>query len=91
MRSKCDANVSADTTSSFSHIINGPILRKMKVSWTYFTWGPNSLDTGGILEDDWHMARVDKLTALQPIMYPQFQCAPSTPISHLETWISRMY
>ena len=73
-----------ETASSVSLpvLFNFALLRRMKVSWTYFTWGPNSQDTGGILEDDWHMARVDKLTALQPIMYPQFQCAPPSPNPH---------
>lgn len=38
------------------------------ISWTYWSWNPNSGDTGGILTDDWngvHQNKVDQLTPLQ--------------------------
>ena len=31
----------------------------------YWAWNPNSGDTGGILQDDWHSVRSDKLQLLQ--------------------------
>jgi len=38
------------------------------ISWTYWSWNPNSGDTGGILADDWrtvNTAKVDPLKAVQ--------------------------
>ena len=38
------------------------------ISWTYWSWNPNSGDTGGILADDWRTpiaAKVDPLKAVQ--------------------------
>ena len=37
-------------------------------SWTWWSWNPNSGDTGGILQDDWlnvQQAKLDKLTPIQ--------------------------
>jgi endoglucanase len=37
-------------------------------SWTYWSWNPNSGDTGGMLKDDWnsvHYAKVDMLIPVQ--------------------------
>lgn len=39
-------------------------------SWTYWSWNPNSGDTGGILKDDWNTVHQNKVTLLQPIEYP---------------------
>jgi len=36
------------------------------MSWAYFGWGPNSGDTGGILQDDWISVWQDKLDAIEP-------------------------
>jgi hypothetical protein len=41
---------------------------KQGISWTYWSWNPNSGDTGGILESDWrtvNTAKVDPLKAAQ--------------------------
>ena len=38
------------------------------ISWTWWSWNPNSGDTGGILADDWITVNQAKLDALQPIM-----------------------
>lgn len=46
--------------------------RANHVAWTYWDWGPNSADTGGILEDDWTTVRRDKMRALSAIMHPSF-------------------
>jgi chitinase len=40
------------------------------ISWTYWSWNPNSGDTGGILADDWTTVNTAKLTYLQPIEEP---------------------
>ncbi|NKE45875.1 cellulase family glycosylhydrolase [Roseomonas frigidaquae] len=38
------------------------------VSYAWWSWNPNSGDTGGILADDWHSVNFDKIAALQPIL-----------------------
>jgi Ca2+-binding RTX toxin-like protein len=37
------------------------------VSWTYWSWNPNSGDTGGILKDDWRTVDQAKMAYLRPI------------------------
>ncbi|WP_421994546.1 Calx-beta domain-containing protein [Reyranella sp.] len=39
------------------------------VSWTYWSWNPNSGDTGGILGDDWRSVNQNKLAYLTPIEF----------------------
>ncbi|MCK0206706.1 cellulase family glycosylhydrolase [Starkeya koreensis] len=39
------------------------------ISWTYWSWNPNSTDTGGILADDWRTVYTDKLAYLEPIQF----------------------
>ncbi|MFG1477938.1 Calx-beta domain-containing protein [Xanthobacter sp. V4C-4] len=39
------------------------------ISWTYWSWNPNSGDTGGILGDDWRTVHSDKLAYLEPIQF----------------------
>ncbi|GLK84191.1 Calx-beta domain-containing protein [Ancylobacter defluvii] len=39
------------------------------MSWTYWSWNPNSTDTGGILKDDWRTVHTDKLAYLEPIQF----------------------
>ncbi|OYZ80740.1 MAG: hypothetical protein B7Y12_07775 [Rhizobiales bacterium 24-66-13] len=39
------------------------------VSWTYWSWNPNSGDTGGILKDDWRSVNTNKLSYLEGIEY----------------------
>jgi len=38
-------------------------------SWTYWSWNPNSGDTGGILADDWRTVRQDKLDLIKPMQF----------------------
>lgn len=38
-------------------------------SWTYWSWNPNSGDTGGILADDWKTVNQAKLDLIQPIQF----------------------
>ena len=40
------------------------------VSWTYWSWNPNSGDTGGILADDWATPIEEKLSGLRPVQFP---------------------
>lgn len=39
------------------------------MSWTYWSWNPNSGDTGGILQDDWTTVWQNKVNVLQPIEF----------------------
>jgi len=39
------------------------------ISWTYWSWNPNSGDTGGILTDDWNSVHQNKVTTLQPVQF----------------------
>jgi len=38
-------------------------------SWAYWSWNPNSGDTGGILENDWRTIDAEKVEAIDPILY----------------------
>jgi aryl-phospho-beta-D-glucosidase BglC (GH1 family) len=39
------------------------------LSWAYWSWNPDSGDTGGILQNDWSTVNQAKLTAIAPAMY----------------------
>jgi len=39
------------------------------ISWTYWSWNPNSSDTGGILADDWNTPNQNKVSKLTPIEF----------------------
>jgi len=45
------------------------------MSWTYWSWNPNSSDTGGILADDWRTVNTAKVNAISPI---EFGIIPAT-------------
>ncbi len=38
------------------------------MSWSWWSWNPNSSDTGGILEDDWTSIRQNAVTLLEPLL-----------------------
>ncbi|MDA2807698.1 cellulase family glycosylhydrolase [Nocardiopsis suaedae] len=40
------------------------------VDFTYWSWNPNSGDTGGILQDDWTTVDQDKYAYLEPYLLP---------------------
>lgn len=40
------------------------------MSWTYWSWNPNSGDTGGILADDWNTVNQNKVSKFAPIEFP---------------------
>ena len=48
-------------------------------SWTYWSWNPNSSDTGGILSDDWRTVHADKQAMLDRALIdqPGFTAAPT--------------
>lgn len=39
------------------------------VSWTYWSWNPNSGDTGGILADDWKTVETTKVDPLRAVQF----------------------
>ena len=46
------------------------------MSWTFWSWNPNSTDTGGILADDWNTVNSSKMAYLSAI---QFDFAEGSP------------
>ncbi|MDP1748666.1 MAG: Calx-beta domain-containing protein [Reyranella sp.] len=42
---------------------------KQGVSWTFWSWNPNSGDTGGILANDWNTVNQAKMAYLTPIEF----------------------
>ncbi|UFN49473.1 cellulase family glycosylhydrolase [Roseomonas sp. OT10] len=42
---------------------------KTGLNWTWWSWNPNSGDTGGILQDDWRTVHAGKLAELAPIQF----------------------
>ena len=42
---------------------------KQGVSWTFWSWNPNSGDTGGILNNDWRTVNEAKMAYLTPIEF----------------------
>jgi endoglucanase len=45
-------------------------LHSNQLSFTYWSWNPNSADTGGILQDDWKTVDARKQDVLQPLLTP---------------------
>jgi aryl-phospho-beta-D-glucosidase BglC (GH1 family) len=43
---------------------------QLGISWTWWSWNPNSGDTGGILEDDWTTPIANKVNLLSAIQFP---------------------
>ncbi len=39
------------------------------ISWTFWSWNPNSGDTGGILADNWVTVNQNKMTYLTPVQF----------------------
>lgn len=48
------------------------------IHFAYWAWGPNSADTGGILEDDWRTPRADKIAMLNNIYTSQAKFSNQT-------------
>jgi endoglucanase len=45
-------------------------IKEQGISYTYWSWNPNSGDTGGILLDDWTSINTDKLAILSAYQWP---------------------
>lgn len=45
-------------------------LKTNNISYTYWSWNPDSGDTGGILQNDWKTINADKLTVLGAYQWP---------------------
>jgi endoglucanase len=52
-------------------------LRANGMSFGYWSFNPNSADTGGLVGDDWKTAQTAKLTALAPILGTSATPAPT--------------
>lgn len=46
-------------------------LKDTGASFTYWSWNPNSGDTGGLLMDDWRTIHADKQAVLAPLLGPK--------------------
>lgn len=53
-------------------------LAKTKTSYAYWSFNPNSGDTGGVVADDWKTLQKAKLAALAPILAPVATPKPTT-------------
>jgi endoglucanase len=47
------------------------------INWTYWSWNPDSADTGGILKDDWQTIDSAKQSQLKPLLFPLGGHAPA--------------
>lgn len=56
------------------------------VSWTWWSWNPNSGDTGGILSDDWRTPIPAKMSLLEPA---QFSFGSSSPTARFVVTLSQ--
>ncbi|HEY9858431.1 MAG TPA: cellulase family glycosylhydrolase [Candidatus Obscuribacterales bacterium] len=43
-------------------------IRQKQLSFTYWSWNPNSKDTGGVLQDDWRTVERDKQALLSQLL-----------------------
>lgn len=54
-------------------------IRSKSLNWTFWSWNPNSGDTGGILNDDWTTVVQAKQSVLAQIQYPFIGTPPNGP------------
>jgi aryl-phospho-beta-D-glucosidase BglC (GH1 family) len=52
-------------------------------SWTWWSWNPNSGDTGGILKDDWISVHQNKVDKLRPILFVFPNGIPNPPAAFI--------
>ncbi|MFW1410924.1 cellulase family glycosylhydrolase, partial [Vibrio parahaemolyticus] len=52
-------------------------LAKNGTSYAYWSFNPNSGDTGGLVTDDWRTPQTAKLEALRPILTPRAVPTPA--------------
>jgi aryl-phospho-beta-D-glucosidase BglC (GH1 family) len=58
------------------------------ISWTYWSWNPNSGDTGGILKDDWRSVHENKMDYLRPIAFELLEDAAGGAMASFEVRLS---
>ena len=51
------------------------------INWTYWDLGPDSADTGGILNNDWTSVNQIKQTLLTPLMFPLGATTGAAPVT----------
>ena len=61
---------------------------QLGISWTYWSWNPNSGDTGGILKDDWRSVHEEKLAYLRPITFDMPEGGGGTAEARFEVSLS---
>jgi endoglucanase len=49
------------------------------INFTFWSWNPNSVDTGGILKEDWQTVNEDKMAVLKPLLFPLSGGTPPPP------------
>ncbi|WP_162409287.1 cellulase family glycosylhydrolase [Acuticoccus sediminis] len=65
-----------------------PYLTENGLSYTYWSWNPNSGDTGGILENDWTTVIDEKVTALEPSLGDELSGGDGTVSTTTEVTVS---
>jgi hypothetical protein len=58
-------------------------------SWTYWSWNPNSGDTGGILADDWKTVNQAKLNIIQPMQFALNASSDGKVVANFEVTLSQ--
>lgn len=48
----------------------GSAANSSNIGWTWWSWNPDSGDTGGILQDDWTTVNTAKVNRVQPVQSP---------------------
>ena len=59
-------------------------LKTNNMSYTYWSWNPDSGDTGGILQNDWTTINQSKLNILSAYQWPRLGKPPSHTNNHSE-------
>ncbi|WP_431302136.1 Calx-beta domain-containing protein [Sediminicoccus sp. BL-A-41-H5] len=58
------------------------------ISWTFWSWNPNSGDTGGILKDDWRTVNENKMDYLRPLAFELLDDAAGGAMASFEVRLS---
>jgi endoglucanase len=68
----------------FSSLVNYLGTGAHGFSWTFWCWNPDSVDTGGLLQNDWQTVNAAKQDQLKSILFPfHGQPQAQTPITKL--------
>jgi len=58
-------------------------IRQNNLNFAYWSWNPNSSDTGGILQDDWRTVHADKQELLRGILNPSSVATNPTTVPNV--------